>query len=145
MVMCSWHTFRGTSRRLTCLTMTILQVSFGLLRHTCLEKFRMNLIGCSVCKVKRRSWKSARNVNVPRYWFFARTPSYEVTLLGRWWRIATVCSVGASLNIPTDKIFELFHPFKGLIMILYMVVVSCILISRHDHVLCSQHLHVLLD
>jgi hypothetical protein len=33
-----------------------------------------------------------------------------------------------------SKIFELFHPFKRFI-ILHVVIVSCILISRHDHVL----------
>jgi hypothetical protein len=38
----------------------------------------------------------------------------------------------------------MFHPFKGTIISLYIVTSSCILISRHDHVL-SFFQHVLLD
>jgi len=34
-----------------------------------------------------------------------------------------------------SQIFELFHPYKGAIINLYIVTSSCILISRHDHVL----------
>ena len=37
-----------------------------------------------------------------------------------------------------SQIYELFHPVKGTILSLHTVTSSCILISRHDHVLRSS-------
>jgi len=34
-----------------------------------------------------------------------------------------------------SQMFELYHPFKGTIISLYILTSSCILISRYDHVL----------
>jgi hypothetical protein len=34
-----------------------------------------------------------------------------------------------------SQIFELFHPFKGFITYNHVVILSCIMVSRHDHVL----------
>jgi hypothetical protein len=42
---------------------------------------------------------------------------------------------GVLIRYGCSQIFEFFHPFKGFIIYLYVVIVYCILISRHEHVL----------
>jgi hypothetical protein len=37
--------------------------------------------------------------------------------------------------ISCSKVFELFHPFKGFIISLYIVILPCIRTLRRDHVL----------
>ena len=60
------------------------------------------------------------------------------------WLIASILYLQSALNFFLNRILicegcflisELFHPFKGSIINLYSVTSSCILISRHDHVL----------
>jgi hypothetical protein len=36
-----------------------------------------------------------------------------------------------------SQISELFHPFKEFITYLKVVILSCILVSRQDHILCG--------
>jgi hypothetical protein len=42
---------------------------------------------------------------------------------------------GVSIRQGCSQVFEFFHPFKGFIIYFYVVIVSGILISKHDHVL----------
>ena len=58
--------------------------------------------------------------------------------------IASIPSLQSALNfflnrilirLVCSQIYELFHPFKGIIINLYIVMSSCILILRHNHVL----------
>jgi hypothetical protein len=42
---------------------------------------------------------------------------------------------GSLIHWGCSQILELFHPFKGCIIYLYVVILSCMLVSRHDHIL----------
>jgi hypothetical protein len=40
-----------------------------------------------------------------------------------------------------SQISGVFHPFEGYITYLYVVILSCMLVSRHDHILCFPSIY----